>query len=519
MGQSNLTAINAKTISVNGTPIAGSGAATGPVTTFDALDASAVLALNGVVKQGALPAGAVFTNYDNINVNQTSGLSVAGVPYSGAPAFPAIPTAGLIAWFDPSSGVATSGGTNVTGWTDKVGGIVALPTGDSTTPNTLVANSVGSVPGVRMSGYSILTPTSASPVAAATASENSDYSIVVVVANFKHYDIGKANPIFARLGTSFDGFVGADDVKIISKGLNYPVAGTGIKTIGKINAPNGNSADIVNGALFANDKRGGGDIIIGGYNVGDLGNSGEGDILAILVYNRQITGAETRAIHRHFCIRGGQALPGGANAIHYSLFGDSLDVGFPLAGTPAYSGLDASPAFQIFMEMGLAWGQFDFLPRVGRKWPDIGGYVAMVGNVKAVTGTKHVVYYAEYANMLGLGYTSIRDAALSVLNLSKTYGSTVIFGTSTDVGTTGGVAARQERDDYDAYWDVAANRTAAGISYYVPYHTDPNIGLRGVAPTDGNGNTYYQTDGLHGKQPFYDIRKALLKPIFTSITP
>jgi hypothetical protein len=77
MAKTDVTAINAKTISVNGVPVAGSAAPSGPLTTFDQINAATVLALNGTVLQGALPAGAIFTNYDNLNV--TSGVSINGV--------------------------------------------------------------------------------------------------------------------------------------------------------------------------------------------------------------------------------------------------------------------------------------------------------------------------------------------------------------------------------------------------------------------------------------------------------
>jgi len=81
-GVTDITAINAQTISVQGVPISGSGSPTGTVTMFDILDADAVLALRGVVLQGTLPPGGVFTNYTDINVNE---LLVDGEPYGGAP--------------------------------------------------------------------------------------------------------------------------------------------------------------------------------------------------------------------------------------------------------------------------------------------------------------------------------------------------------------------------------------------------------------------------------------------------
>jgi hypothetical protein len=80
MGTTNLIAVNAQTISVDGTLIDGSSAHAAPVTHFDTLDASAVVALNGVPVTGTLPAGAVYTNFTALDA---TAITVNGVPISG----------------------------------------------------------------------------------------------------------------------------------------------------------------------------------------------------------------------------------------------------------------------------------------------------------------------------------------------------------------------------------------------------------------------------------------------------
>lgn len=78
--------INAKTISVNQVPIAGSPAPVGPWTTFDQLDADIVLALNGVVIQGTPYPGMIYTNFDNVNV--LSGIGHDNTVDYGTPSTP-----------------------------------------------------------------------------------------------------------------------------------------------------------------------------------------------------------------------------------------------------------------------------------------------------------------------------------------------------------------------------------------------------------------------------------------------
>lgn len=87
MSRTDITAINAKTISINGSPIAGSAAPVGLVTTFDQLDADVVLALNGAVIQGTFSPGMTFTNFDNVNV--LSGVSLGDAVKYGMASTPA----------------------------------------------------------------------------------------------------------------------------------------------------------------------------------------------------------------------------------------------------------------------------------------------------------------------------------------------------------------------------------------------------------------------------------------------
>lgn len=85
--RTDITAINARTISINGVPIAGSAAASGPYTTFDQLDADAVLYLNGTLIQGTLPPAAQVSNYGDINV--LSGVSLGDTIKYGVVSTPA----------------------------------------------------------------------------------------------------------------------------------------------------------------------------------------------------------------------------------------------------------------------------------------------------------------------------------------------------------------------------------------------------------------------------------------------
>jgi hypothetical protein len=137
VAKSDLTAINAKTISVNSEPIPGSAPAVGPYTTFDQLDADIVLALNGVVIQGQLAPGQSFTAMDNVNV--LSGVSIAEIVKYGFASTP-----------------DTNNGTGPIGIGD--GHIPTLPTIYNTLASSaLIAATVVGLPGLFIALYARLT--------------------------------------------------------------------------------------------------------------------------------------------------------------------------------------------------------------------------------------------------------------------------------------------------------------------------------------------------------------------------
>ncbi|MES3054901.1 hypothetical protein O6V14_04595 [Sphingomonas faeni] len=134
--RTDIAAINAKTISINGVPIAGSAAPSGSVTTFDQLDADTVLAINGTVVQGTFAPGMQFSNFDNINV--LSGVSLGDVVKYGTASTPATNAA-----TGPISGFG--------------GGVTPTPTPTPTPSNLTVANNpsfVGSPYSSQVSGKS-----------------------------------------------------------------------------------------------------------------------------------------------------------------------------------------------------------------------------------------------------------------------------------------------------------------------------------------------------------------------------
>lgn len=83
MPETNYTAVNAKTISINGVPISGSGSppAGAVVTRFSGIDAISAIALNGTIVGGALGPGQGFTNFDHVDVGD---LELANVDFGSA---------------------------------------------------------------------------------------------------------------------------------------------------------------------------------------------------------------------------------------------------------------------------------------------------------------------------------------------------------------------------------------------------------------------------------------------------
>lgn len=80
MGKTNLTAVDADSIAVNGVPVTGSPPLGPLATMFDVLEIANAAAINGSIIQGSLPVGTQFTRFTHLNA---AVITVNGVPLTG----------------------------------------------------------------------------------------------------------------------------------------------------------------------------------------------------------------------------------------------------------------------------------------------------------------------------------------------------------------------------------------------------------------------------------------------------
>lgn len=121
----------------------------------------------------------------------------------------------------------------------------------------------------------------------------------------------------------------------------------------------------------------------------------------------------------------------------------------------------------------------------------------MLGDISAATGTRHIVWAWDWANMRGSAGAQVAATARDVIDAlhAQDGNREVIFSTSIDDGSPAGVTSRASRADHNGYWADAVHRT--GIAGYVPLHLDADVGVQRSAPTDGNAGTYSKADNEH----------------------
>ena len=452
------------------------GAALRAIAAAGLTDAQARAAIGGAA---SLPAGL-----------RAAGLLPAAKP-TPTPAVTPLPP-GIAAMWDAASLSALADGEAVTSWTDGVGGAVAVQTGDSRTPHSFVAGG-GGLPAVRLSGAAVLATSGAN--AANTAMTGGEKTLIVVAREIRTAGAGQANPCLVAAGDNTDLLLQATPTQTGRFSAMYDCGDAGMRTIGHSgSAARGYAMLAVNGGAISDGAAAGGQVAIGGWRNAGTQCGGRADVLAVIVWNRALTAAEMKAVHRHYCDLLGQAYPGGRSARIVSCLGDSLTNGYP--GTK-----QGSYPFGMAQALGLAWGTWDALGVNGFTWGAIqGATLPSLGNVSAVTGNRSIVCVFEWANQAQFGDPAAATtiaAARAVIDAlhAQDPDRDVIFGTSTDRGDGFGMAHYRDRADYNAWWDDAAHR--GGIAAYVPLHLDPAIGVIGAAPTDGAGNACYQADALH----------------------
>jgi hypothetical protein len=229
MGQTNLTALDAISISIAGTPVASSPAPVGPVTTFDRLDASGAILLGGVLKQGTVPAGITPTQYTNINVLQAGGLTVAGSPYSGSAGVPTNTVAPALSTTSPTVGSPVSVTTGT--WTNSPTGYAYQWFYADTSTAITGATSSSYTPVSGDIGHTLLAAVTASNTSGSGTPTNSNTSSAVASAalsftapyNFHMVEMGDSR---VAQGFALTGVYGTGTGRQANVGLG-PVASLG----------------------------------------------------------------------------------------------------------------------------------------------------------------------------------------------------------------------------------------------------------------------------------------------------
>lgn len=479
-----------------GTPATGTitEAATGSTITSSGLPAG--FTINGPARtwayDGSGPASTptiTLTETLGDSPNSPRATSIGLTIAAATPAITPMPS-GVVAMWDPAT-LALADGATVDSWTDSVGGSAATYTTDTTAKHTFVAaTGSGDLPAVRLSGTGVLTTTGTN--AANTAlTTGAGQGVIVVARGFTGPGTNQVASCLVGIGGSnTNGILIADQTRTGKFGALTDCADAGMRTVG-YSATGSTTFMSVNGTMISVFGSAFGQLTIGGWQNVAQRYCGKADILAVIVFNRTVTSADFKQVHRRYCDLLKQAYPGGGTRKTFVALGDSLTYG---------TGADLKTSWpaNIAKALGLPWGTWDNLGVQGMTWNDIrNGTIPSMGDIKGVTGRGVVVGMFEYANMRTQTVVQATSAARAAIDLLRSNDPTVsiVFGTSTDDGSSVGQTNKSKRVEYNNFWDTASNRS--GITTYVQIHLDPNIGVDGAAPTNGTANAYYVADNLH----------------------
>jgi len=174
---------------------------------------------------------------------------------------------------------------------------------------------------------------------------------------------------------------------------------------------------------------------------------------------------------------------------------------------------------QMAATLGLGFGQWSNLGMVGASMGHSGSGTTFnlvdqaprdIDPLPHLLGTPVYVGTFEWYNERNNGATTAIADAVAYVSARKAAGiARVVLGTSTDCTDGADTSTnRTERKAYNDYWDMAANRMAAGVDQYVPLHLDANIGVEGACPASSPFTPYFYADGIHLLPPAYAILGA-----------
>lgn len=427
----------------------------------------------------------------------------------GAPALTPLPQqASLVARWSADAIPAQADNTDLASWTDGVSAIVANANGTAPKYRT---GGAGGKPYVLFNGTGELNVGTGAN-AAATALQSATSTSFVVYRNPLATSFGFL--FTATNSTGHNLFNSGGAAGMYGQGAQRFTTTTPantLQTIGyAIGQPDGTAGRAyINGSCIghAGQSRGvaGQNICIGG-SAATTSTRAKAEIYEVLVYNVALNASQMMQLVKWAHDKYGAAYPwaGGPFRVFH---GDSLT-----NGTGSTGPNNSYPA-KVAQLNGWALGTWSNLGHVGARYDNTPASLTLeaVGDVDGMVPLLGAtpLHLATWEWFNGKATANYQALAASYLAARKAAGvAKILFMTSTDAADTMEGATQAARATYNAYWDVAGNRS--NIDAYVPLHLNANLGVEGACPNASPYTPYFYTDGIHILDAGYAVMAGLV---------
>lgn len=460
----------------------------------------------------SFPAYPILDGSEIIMIRQGSGMSgfnltqIQAYTGSGSTALPAL--ANLAGRWSASEATPQADNTNFASWTDTVDNAVAAAS--NAAGFKYRTNVAGGLPAIQCLGISEM-PIAFTGKRFANAIASGIYTALFVMrgpasANADGSPFGAfggTRPICmvannARLGTSSRGYVpyATPANEIVTLSVNDSVNINGLPVARWSDQPCATSGGTMAIAGFGN-----------GYSLAYF----NGYIFDVLFWDIQLSPLQMVQAEKWARERYADALPW-AGALIKIIDGNSL--------TADYSTNKIQECYSTLIAAARGWkpGTWANTAVVGRNsFTALSDFNTKTKPFLDIIGRPTILSYFEWINGQ---VTTGRSEAQNLIDVQnyllgiENAGIACAFGTSMDFGGAGATAPNiAARANYNAYWDIIANRNAYGIDQYIAIHNNANIGVVGA-----NANaTYFMNDFVHDTPAGHVVLQGLFQPALVSM--
>lgn len=397
--------------------------------------------------------------------------------------------------------------TNLSTWTDSIGGVVATQGTGAAQPKYRTAR-LGGKPSVRFNGAQWLPI--ATPGALKTAIDSGNYTMMIVCNNagastvgglITSQSAGGNNPIWFVDGARTGRYSGnTTRMAAAHTAAAFTVMGTTGWPSGTFGGTNPVERAYINGTCFASAISG---IPVSAFTWA-IGASATGslpvtaDIYEIIVWSKALTAAEVLQVQIAMCDKYSQAYPWAGLSKFRVFDGDSISAGY---GGASFSNVTNYYGNKMAASLGLSFGQYTTTAIPSYTLNQMASKATTdIDTIQAVIGTPVRLMAFEWYNSRG---ASPATGAQTYVQARKAAGiNQVMWGTSTD-----DLSHDANRTTYNNA--VVAGAIGWGADALVQLHLDASIGAIGACPSGSPFTPYFDTDGLHLLDAGYTVLQGL----------